>query len=289
MTIAISLKVNDGVVLAADSATALVGEMEPGVPTVAYVYNNANKVFNLVKGHPIGLITWGMGSIGPASVATLVKDLRRRMVSTDPEWRVDPEDYSVKDVAGKLRRFMFDEHYQPFVSTLPGDVPYPLGFIVAGYSTNATMAEEFTVVMNRSDCTGPTRLREPSETGLVWNGQPEAITRLVLGFGTALPDALATLGVDAASIEPAVEAMKNQLQVFLVQPAMPIQDAIELAEFLVDVTIKFVRFMPGAPTVGGPIEVAAITKHEGFKWIRRKYYYERSLNPEARGEIAERR
>ena len=60
---------------------------------------------------------------------------------------------------------------------------------------------------------------------------------------------------------------------------MPIQDAIDLAEFLVDLTIKYVRFSAGAQTVGGPIEIAAITKHEKFKWIHRKHYYDADLNP----------
>jgi hypothetical protein len=26
-------------------------------------------------------------------------------------------------------------------------------------------------------------------------------------------------------------------------------------------------------TVGGPIEIAAITKHEGFKWIERRHFF----------------
>jgi hypothetical protein len=29
--------------------------------------------------------------------------------------------------------------------------------------------------------------------------------------------------------------------------------------------IIYLHFTPGAPSVGGPIEIAAITKHEGFK------------------------
>jgi hypothetical protein len=60
---------------------------------------------------------------------------------------------------------------------------------------------------------------------------------------------------------------------------MPIADAIDLAEYLVEVTIGFVRFCPGNPTVGGPIEVAAVTRHEGFKWVKRKHYYDVKLNP----------
>ncbi len=60
---------------------------------------------------------------------------------------------------------------------------------------------------------------------------------------------------------------------------MPIQDAIDLAEFLVDLTTKFIRFCDGAQTVGGPIEIATITKHEDFKWIKRKHFFPRELQP----------
>ena len=60
---------------------------------------------------------------------------------------------------------------------------------------------------------------------------------------------------------------------------MPIQDAVDLATFLVDFTKAVVRFSPGAPIVGGKTEVAAITKHESFKWVSRKHYYDATLNP----------
>ncbi len=61
---------------------------------------------------------------------------------------------------------------------------------------------------------------------------------------------------------------------------MPIQDAIDFAEFLVHTTAEFTRFKRGAATVGGPIEIAAITKHERFKWVKRKHYYDVALNPD---------
>ena len=65
----------------------------------------------------------------------------------------------------------------------------------------------------------------------------------------------------------------------LIQPAMPLQDAIDLVKYMADVTIGFVRFIPGPPTVAEPTDVAAITKHEGFRWVRRKHYYSPALNP----------
>ena len=65
----------------------------------------------------------------------------------------------------------------------------------------------------------------------------------------------------------------------LLAAPMPIQDAIDFGEFLVQTTATFTRFKHGAATVGGPVESAAITKHEGFKWVRRKHYFDGSLNP----------
>jgi hypothetical protein len=74
----------------------------------------------------------------------------------------------------------------------------------------------------------------------------------------------------------------------VVVPAMPIQDAIDLARFLVETTIGLVKFSVNRPqkTVGGPIEIAAITKHEGFKWIQRKHFYRAELNVVASSEPA---
>jgi hypothetical protein len=128
----------------------------------------------------------------------------------------------------------------------------------------------------------PTPLRPREECGVVWRGEPEAIARLLLGYSANLGTVLEQdLGVPSAQVPPAIEVIKSRLATPLVEPAMPIQDVIDLVEFLVDLTIKYSRFAPGAPTVGGPIEIAAITKHEGFKWVRRKHYFSPEFNPEA--------
>ena len=54
MTIAVCLKVMDGIILAADSASTL-----GGPDGIANVYDNANKVVNLRKGLPIGINVLG--------------------------------------------------------------------------------------------------------------------------------------------------------------------------------------------------------------------------------------
>ncbi len=67
MTIAVTIKVRDGIVLAADSATTLVGASG----AVSNIYNHAHKIANLKKGSPIGFMTWGLGSMGPSSIVSL--------------------------------------------------------------------------------------------------------------------------------------------------------------------------------------------------------------------------
>lgn len=277
MTIAISLKVNDGVVLAADSASTLVIQGQ-GAPQVVNVYNNANKIFNLVKGLPIGVVTYGAGSIGNASISTLIKDFRRILTESSVD-EFDRKNYTIHDVAERLRRFVFDDLYPFAFSTWP-EKPL-LGFVVAGYSSDQPMAEEYKLETVDGNCPDPQQLHPIEETGLTWSGEGEAIQRLLMGFGTGLPQVLqANLGVPSDQVSPAMDVIRQALTLYTVWPAMPLQDAIDEAEFLVNLTIKTSRFAPGAPTVGGPIETAAISKHEGFKWISRKHYYSREYNPE---------
>ncbi len=286
MTIAISLKVNDGLVLAADSASTLIAQT-PGGPEVVQVFNHANKVLNLRKGLPIGLIMWGAGAIGRAAISTLIKDLRLRFTGADSrhagrehgDWRIEPEAYSIAEVAKLVRRFVFEEHYLRAFEGWPQKPP--LGLIVAGYSSGGDLAEEYRIeISDEGECGEPVEVRPREQCGATWNGQPEAISRLVLGYSPGLGDVLVELGVKPERIPGVMEVITRSLRAQIIYDAMPIQDAIDLAEFLADLSARFSRYTPGAVTVGGPIEIAAITKHEGFKWIQRKLYFSEEFNPE---------
>ncbi|KKC24349.1 hypothetical protein [Sphingomonas sp. SRS2] len=60
---------------------------------------------------------------------------------------------------------------------------------------------------------------------------------------------------------------------------MPKQDLIELAEALVNITAIERKASDDAGTVGGPIDVALITRAEGFVWVKRKHHFRADLNP----------
>ncbi|MBL8572932.1 MAG: hypothetical protein JNM13_04575 [Hyphomicrobiaceae bacterium] len=53
----------------------------------------------------------------------------------------------------------------------------------------------------------------------------------------------------------------------------------DMASALVELTSTKRRFSPDQETVGGPIDVAVISRNEGFVWVRRKHYFDRNLNP----------
>lgn len=276
MTIVVTVKINDGIVLASDSATTFSDDNG----NVVKIYNNANKVFNLVKGLPIGGLTWGAGGIGAASISTITKDLRRRLSGNDPgheDWELG-DDYTVEAVAGRVKEFFFDELFQ----TEFGGNPPPnffLGFKVCGYSAGAGLPElwDFRIVGNQA--IGPKLMRGQDSAGPNWDGEYEAMDRLILGVGSKFKDVLITEGVPGDQVEDGANRVIGHLSVPIVLAAMPIKDAIDLATFMVETTIRFVGFNMRAATVGGPIEVAAITKHEGFKWVQRKLFFSEELNP----------
>lgn len=62
--------------------------------------------------------------------------------------------------------------------------------------------------------------------------------------------------------------------------ALPKDELAAVAESLVNLTSFKRRFSMDAETVGGPIDVAVISKGDGFVWIKRKHYFRAELNPQ---------
>jgi len=61
--------------------------------------------------------------------------------------------------------------------------------------------------------------------------------------------------------------------------SLPKDELGSMAEALVNLTKFRRRITPERETVGGPIDVAIITKGDGFVWVRRKHYFRSELNP----------
>ncbi len=275
MTVCVAVKVHDCLVFAADSASSL---FIPGTPNILNVFQHGNKVFNLLRGKPVCAMTCGLGNIGESSIATLAKDLRRRMTSKEKGYDIDLDNFTIEEVAVLARKFLYEEKFKAISDETMNQ--QSLELYVGGYSTNEHASEIWKVAIVNGDSPEPECLKSHADMGINWSGDMEAISRLVLGYGAGLPDALKAGGVTDESLGDVMKHIAANTQTQLAWPSMPVQDAIELAEFLVNTTKQFVRFRPGADTVGGDIDVATVTKYEGFKWIKRKHYYPSCLNLE---------
>jgi len=270
VTIIVSVKINDGVVMASDSASTFGNNQ---------IYLNADKIVNLVKGLPIGVMVTGNGGIGAESIATLLKDLRARLDgSANHPWMLKPSTYTIEGVANRIHDFLFSEK----VAAFGQDVWMKLR--ICGYSAGRPLPEIWEVVIVGQQSQSPTLVQKEDDFGVRWDGEMEALNRLLIGFASLTPELWKELGVDEHDTRRQSEIYRKisaDVGALLALPAMPVQDAIDLARYLVEVTTGFVRFNIGhqPKTVGGVIEIAAITKHEGFKWVQRKHFYPTALNP----------
>lgn len=92
-------------------------------------------------------------------------------------------------------------------------------------------------------------------------------------------------GISQAILKDFIE--KNQqyrqevhvLPIVNVVSILPKDELASMAEALVNLTSFKRRITMDAETVGGPIDVAVISKGDGFVWIKRKHYFKPELNP----------
>ena len=280
MTVCVGVAVNDCLVFAADSASSLVLTNPQGNSGILNVYKHGDKVFNLRKGLPICAMTCGMGNVGNASIATLAKELRRRFANGDADWRIDPDSYTVENVAIKARRYIYEER---FLSLNPQPAaPHSLEFWVGGYSAPMGGAghEVWKISIVNGTCGPPEQQLAGVAAGWLVGGQIAPIFRLMVGIDPLLRDSLVSSGMDPATADTLVTHLRGRHEhSMVVTPTMPVIEAIDLADFLVETTKRFFRFLPGADIVGGDTDIAVVTRYEGFKWIPEEALLSRAPQP----------
>ena len=170
MTVIVSVKINDGVVMACDSATTI-----PFNQT-HQTYLNADKMVNLIRGKPIGSMITGDGGIGRESISTLFKDLRVRLSKA-----IDIKAYTVQEVAQEAQTF-FQEKLKPEGQTIGW-----MMIRICGYSTDRPLPEIWQLVLSGTDCAAPQMVQDEQAFGALCEGQFEAFNRLALGYSPRLP------------------------------------------------------------------------------------------------------
>lgn len=94
--------------------------------------------------------------------------------------------------------------------------------------------------------------------------------------------------IRAIDLTPVIQSYANSIGKFkqdhIVAPlirtvaSMGKEDIAELAENLIYVTSMKRHITPNLESVGGPVDVAVVSKGDGFIWMKRKHYFDPQLN-----------
>ena len=270
MSIAVAVKVNDGLVLASDSTVVIRGSSAGQPSSVLKTYDHGRKLAD-IKDYPIGTLTWGISTIGSRTIESLISEYEFTLPSaTHPEAR----GFKVRDIAENLKTFLrqrYETEQGPLVPQAASRMP-SLGILVSGYSDGAYFPEQYLFdfpMMPELQPRHPNKANGEPEFGVDWFGQNDTITRLIKGADPRLAVALAER-LKMPSEE--IWRLLSQFEYRVALEGMPLQDAIDLAVYLVETTIGRHRFVMGAPFCGGEIDVAVITP-QGFTWVSRKVWH----------------
>jgi hypothetical protein len=262
------VKVAEGLVLAADSVVTLEGSIDTSqgqAMSVIQMFESANKVTRF-KDYPIGIMTWGLASIADRSIQSLIMEFEYGYKEMKQNKK-----YTVKQIADGLLSFIKARYRKAFPNVPDGEGPI-LGMLIGGYSSGKFFADEYSIeipFMQEWEIRRPNRPNGSPFFGADWFGQIDALLRLIKGYDPASLDELVNRGVDKKIIEKWAQDGVGELP--LVFDGMPLQDAIDFAEYAVQVVIGRWRFGQGPPLCGGEIDIAVITPR-GFQWAQRKQW-----------------
>ncbi|MGV8026360.1 MAG: hypothetical protein AB2L18_07385 [Anaerolineaceae bacterium] len=257
MTIIMVGLIPDGIILAADSRQVRIyksGFCRVDSDTAQKIIPINSHVFAIVSGQGYYYQT---ETESPKSIYSQI-----RSISNEFNMK-----YSVKDIAIAIHEEI--THFINNEAKLRINQNSNLTLFIGGYDKDNDIGELFRCVIP-----GDISLeRKTNDAGIVWNGQDDIINRLILGYD---PRIFELINISNEAINAFIK-QKNKLQLNLNFQTMTIHDAISLVESLISTTITLQNLSSGIvglpdvfPVCGGELELAVVTQHDGFTWIRHK-------------------
>ena len=264
MSLGVAFKGPEGIVLAADSRVTLTAEMErdDGRMMLPSTFDNATKLLQITGQDYVGAITYGLGAIGQQEPRTPHSFLPE---FEDELSKEDIGRLSVEDLAKRLSSFFAGQ----WKAKMPEDYRGPdMVFLVGGFDKGAPYGKVYRV----SIASDPTPQEQNADGfGLTWGGQLEYTSRLIKGFDPKLPSIVqAFLELTDEQKSALEEHLEGVLSSRIPYPFLPLQDCVDLSIFLIRTTMEIQTWMVGVRGVGGAIDVATITRTEGFRPVQQK-------------------
>lgn len=263
-------------------------------PTVTNAWDGVTKMFELSTDPRVAAVAAGLAKLNGQTLSSLAAEFasRRKQAPLSPT----PE--TVEAIAMSFLRFMrerYEQHYED--SSLPEELRKGPVFLVGGFSLAEVFPCLYKVDVQRNTC----RVQYArGKGGAAWCGQSNAVERLFLGY-----DERVRANVDAtyakhfqefraqvarsvaAAVDEIIEATDHPLMkgwhIHVPEPPalsvpwecepfdiqclnLPLQDAIDLTAFLVNVQSAGAKFGSGVATVGGRTHIGVITRF-GFAML----------------------
>lgn len=255
MTLIVSMRIPDGIVIAGDSLSTMTSNMAgkanlpitcpecghqhnvqiqlPAIHTTQTTFSYAQKVFPFLDKYGVG--TFGVGQLMGRTLYFLMRQL---------EGEIDPRKVGgVTDVAEIIAERAQQRLIQQVqkegndINAMP-DQWHPLGFQVVGYDGD----EARTIELHIAKAVSVTVHHTP---GITATGVVDVVQALMAAY----------------------EKKPQEKPVFDV---FSLQDAISYADYLIHTTATQQQFSRTIPNVGGSIDIALVTPFDNFTWIRQK-------------------
>lgn len=264
MSLGIAFKGPEGIVLAADSRVTLTAEMQQaeGKMILPCTFDNATKLLQLNSHNYAGVVTYGLGAIGQTEPRTAHSYLPE---FEDELLKEEINRFSINDYALKLSNFFMKQWKNSMPDSYNGP---PMVFLIGGFDENGVYGRVYKVEVPSSP---KPEERHPKEFGVTWGGQMGPIFRLIKGFDPELPSKVQTfLNLTEEQKTQLVTHLEQELSLRIPYPFLPLQDCVDLSILLIRTTMEIQNWLIDVRGVGGAIDVATITRTEGFKPVQRK-------------------
>lgn len=261
MSLGIAFKGAEGIVLAADSRVTLMAQTAGTNAVFPAYYDNATKLLRVGGQDFVGAVTYGVGALGAAQPRTAHSYIPEFEQELAKEGRL-----SVENFAAKLGEFFLRQ----WNATMPSDTPAndTMVFLVGGFDEDAAYGRVFQVVVPTN--VTPEELN-PNDFGVTWGGQGEAASRLLQGYDPQLEPLMRShVHLNTAQTANLRNNVLPGLSVPIPYQFLPLQDCVDLAMFLVKATATMQKWTLGVRGVGGAIDIATITRTEGFQAVQEK-------------------
>ena len=300
MTAEIAVMNQEAVALAADSAVTIVDRENE---EVTKIFTSANKLFALSQYHPVGIMIYGNTRLGEVPWETVIK-LYRDHLGT--EGRETIEDYTldfIRFIDVQASKFRIDQE----------GVRWPRsGIVIAGFGESEIYPAIVSLevlgfrgqLMYRQE--KPSIAIEGIEALILPYAQKEVVQGFMNGvepsyksklleifeiiLSRLLAETLRETDRDVSrALEYAMVTLHKELDSIeweeYAEPVlgtiadMPKSELPAVAEALVGLQSLKRKVSEEHETVGGPIDVALISKGDGFIGIKRKHYFDPEINP----------